>query len=365
MRNLTPNVRGSKPVDAEALPRKANPAYLPRGTQVLAGRHMKAAGIFRKVQKGLTDLSRFERWIWIGVLVVLFVSTVVRLTSAFFPQFANWASEASALSAFVFNTVGLAQSVTLTLVVALPLLRYLLTRNPAEKVAERIVKKRQPHLIKDLSSLAELGELRFPAHELEIVSDNDALKEFSRMNAECFEESANYSGDYVDKLLRNTSVHDRYPQSFAFVLDETGERMGISMVIPLNSTATHLYKRGVLSDHDVMDIHVAAKGEPCDCILLFAIGMLTTYRPAGGKADGSAAIRRLVRNHVHHIWKVASDFDLETVPFIMQVERRSILRMGEMFGFRKLEGKGADGDPLFEITWPEFKDNLGQFLDAD
>ena len=39
--------------------------------------------------------------------------------------------------------------------------------------------------------------------------------------------------------------------------------------------------------------------------------------------------------------------------------------MGEMFGFRKLEGKGADGDPLFEITWPEFKDNLGQFLDAD
>ena len=269
------------------------------------------------------------------------------------------------MSSAVFNLVGLAQAVTLTLVVALPLLRYLLTRNPAEQVAEGIVRKRQPHLIKDINALADFGQLRFPSDELEIVSETDALKEFSRMNAECFEESANYSGDYADKLLRNTSIQDRYPQSFAFVLDETGQRMGISMVIPLNPTATHLYKRGSLSDHDVMDIHVAARGEPCGCILLFAIGMLTTYRPTGGKADGSTAIRRLVRNHVHHIWKVASDFDLETVPFIMQVERRSILRMGQMFGFRKLEGLGADGDPLFEITWPEFKDTLGTFLDED
>lgn len=326
---------------------------------------MNAAGAFRKVRQGLSDLSRIERWIWIGVLVILVASTAVRLVAFFLPHLADWARNAGQMSSAVFNLVGLAQAVTLTLVVALPLLRYLLTRNPAEQVAEGIVRKRQPHLIKDINALADFGQLRFPSDELEIVSDSDALKEFSRMNAECFEESANYSGDYADKLLRNTSIQDRYPQSFAFVLDETGQRMGISMVIPLNPTATHLYKRGSLSDHDVMDIHVAARGEPCGCILLFAIGMLTTYRPTGGKADGSTAIRRLVRNHVHHIWKVASDFDLETVPFIMQVERRSILRMGQMFGFRKLEGLGADGDPLFEITWPEFKDTLGTFLDED
>ena len=325
---------------------------------------MKSGHVFRGLNGALKGFSRIERWIWIGVLAVLVISTLIRAAAALSPSLGAWAQEAGHTSALVFNTVGLAQAVTLSIVVAMPLLRYMLTRNPAGELVKGLQTHRQSYLLEDLRRLTEHGELRFPADELQIVSDNDALKEFSRMNAECFEESANYSGDYVDKLLRNTSIQDRYPKSFAYVLDEAGQRMGISMVIPLNPTGTLLYKRGALSDHDVMDIAVASVGEPCGCILLFAIGMLTDYRPEGGKSGGTQAIRTLIRSHVHHIWRVASDFDLETVPFIMQVERPSIVRMGKMFGFRKLDQSGADGDPLFEITWPELREKLKAVSEA-
>lgn len=314
--------------------------------------------MFRTTQQLIGRFTQFEKWIWIGVLAVLLVTTLFRLLERIFPSLSLWTSEAGFARAVVYDIVGTMQAATLTLVVAMPLFRLLFTRNPAEKIAGQMARGRLPYLIKDLISLTRLGQIRFPVSEFELVSTTEKLKLFSRLNSECFQESANYSGGYAAKFSRNQSIQEIYPNCFAFVVDELGNRMGISMAIPLNLSATQLYRRGVLSDHNVMDIHVAKKGEACGCILLFAIGMRADYQPGGYRSQGSEAIRKLIRNHVYHIWRVASDFGLEEVSFIMQVERPSIRRLARKLGFRRLEHMGGDGDPLFEITWVEFARSL-------
>jgi hypothetical protein len=309
--------------------------------------------IFRTLKGLIGEFSKLERVIWAIAIILYLISVGLSVSAQFVPAIEAWGDRVGSAGRSLTTLFGFVQIGALTLIVAMPVLRSILTSNPAEEIANHVLGRTHPHLLQDLHALTSRGEVRFPARDLKIVDGDAEVLDFSRLNATCFSASANYSGGLDEKLARNQSIQSKNPSCFAFILSPDSKIVGISMVIPLNATAAKLYRSGKLSDHTVMDIHVAAPGEACDCVLLFAIGMNPEYARHAGKRHALASVRRLLRGHALHAYKVAATYGSDAVRFTLQIEKTSIARLARHFGFKRLPKKGFDGDPLFESTWKD------------
>ena len=308
------------------------------------------------------DLSRkssqLEKIIWVASLTLLATSWGVQYWVEKNPAFEPTASLTTRFISIFDSGAAYLQAASISLIVLLPVLRFMLSRNPVETLAVRGIKKRFPALIRDLEAIVLKGVVRFDNTAVDFVDDEKELAEFSELNTVAFSSSAVYYAPIEEKAKRNAAIHEKYEKCFAIVRDAKGIKIGFSMVIPLNEDASDLYLNGRLSDHDVKKIHVASAGEKAGVILLFAIGLKPEFEADRGRQRKSTYIRQLMRCHALHISSVAKDFDEKSVPFVAQIEKPSIQRLVKVFGFRRLPKKGMDGDPLYAITWSELADTL-------
>lgn len=303
-------------------------------------------------------LSLWERRLWLVMLAVFICSSALWLAAAFLPQLSPTNKEAANAANRFFIGVSLFQALSLTLIVALPVIRGVFTSNPAETLAVDFLRRAYPALSRDIAALVHRDEVRFNVEYLQIAKRLDDLNLINRMNADCFQSSAHYGGAYKDKQARNRSIFSKNELCFAKVQNDEGETIGLSIVIPLNLEAGQTYKLGRLSDLDISQIHVAAPGEPCQCILLFAIGLKPAFNVRGSAPQHTRHIRQMVRCHVLHAAIVSNMFDRSSVELIAQVEKPSIKKLLRRFGMRNLPESGYDGDPLFAITWDELKSSV-------
>lgn len=318
----------------------------------------KRAAILQFIKAFAGRFARFERTAWIVLLGVFVLSSGLRLAATKWDEVGVWAEQSQFLSATYFDLLGWVQAGALTFVVAIPLLLALLSRNPAQALTQAAQPQKQPELFRDLEALFKHQQLRFVASALRPVEDEKDVVVISDLNAICFANSAHYAGDFDEKLARNQSIFKAYKGAFALIHDTNHALMGFSMVIPLNEDATELYKAGRLSDLDVRGIHLPKKGAPAGCFLLFAIGLVPALEAARGGERNPNYVRQIVRYHALHAVNVTHDFPTDDALFVVQAEKRSIVKMLQGLGFALSALRGADGDPLLFAPMSKLVDQL-------
>lgn len=295
--------------------------------------------------------ARLDKLVWIGIVALFCAVWALRTWSKFDPGMGDEADYASSFAGTVYDAAGMAQAVIATLILVLPALRLVFTRNPAEILAVRKLSRTYPEVISDLRYIIRRNQVPFNADQVKIVSNEEELELISQMNSEAFETSGTYSGSLNEKRLRNASLFKVYPKCFALIHDRNQALIGFSIVTPLNTEATDYYKAGHISDLGLAGYHLAKPGQRAGALLLFAIGLQPEFEAKRGGAHRAEYIRQLLRCHVLHASQVAKDFSVKELEFIAQVEKPSIKRLLQSFGFVALPGKGRDGDALFAVSW--------------
>lgn len=316
----------------------------------------------KAIYSGALGLSKrltfWERRVWLFMLFIFVATSGFWLFAKLFPELAQTNTGVTTATNWIFAGVGLFQAVSLTLVVALPLIRGIFTSNPAETLAVDFLKRAYPALLGDIAAIIHRDEIRFSNDFLKITQSSTDLDAVSQMNAECFQSSAHFGGSLEEKIARNNSIFEKNKACFAQVLNEQETTIGLSIVIPLNIESGKIYKSGRLSDLDISHIHIAKPGEPCECLLLFAIGLKPKFNVRGSAPQYSRNIRQIIRCHVLHAALISKDYEASKIQLIAQVEKPSIKKFLLRFGMRRLPHKGLDGDPLFGISWEELKKSI-------
>lgn len=308
--------------------------------------------LFRKARKYLKSVTGFEKRVTIMTLL-LWLSLEIVTYFLVLPGDIT----PSGIKGKLQNVISYLKYVVLLGFPILLILRRVCTENPAESVSIKNIQKKFPELWSDIYSLTQRAQLRFHAEQLQFADSDEAIRMISYYNSIMFSDSAHYSGNYDKKLFRNKGIYRKYEKCFAFVVDThgyvegAGETVGLSIVVPLKPNSAALYRQGKISDHDINEYHIAKRGEPCGCILLFAIGLMPSLQAKRTKSLSAKSIRLLLRSHIYHAYQVGEDFGLDSVKYVVQIEKSSIARLVKQFGFIKLANKGGDKDDLYELSW--------------
>lgn len=286
-----------------------------------------------------TSVSRMEKGAWAMGLALL---AIVIIGSRFLPDGVLPAEGLRRVATWLGDLSTAAQLGLVALAAAAFAVRVLLGRNPAERIVSAVAQKRIARFARRAEDV--LSE-KAPPVRLRWVDGAADVERISRLNAEAFSESFTYSGGFDSKLRRNGPLLARVPQAFAFIEDD-GHQIGFSSIIPLTSNFADQYRRGLISDHNLVPEMLPAKGERCGGVVLFAIALVPRLERARGRMTNLRYIRQLVAGHAEHLGEMLKRYGDRSTPIIVQAEKASILRALKSAGFNVSGQKGGDGDLL-------------------
>lgn len=286
-----------------------------------------------------TGVSRMEKGAWGTGLTLLAVTLV---GSRFLPPGVLPTEALRHLATWLGDLSTAAQLGLIALGAAAFGVRALLGRNPAQRLLSAVAAKRIARFVHRAEAV--LVEGAQPVR-LRWVAGSVDVEQMSRLNAEAFSESFTYSGDFDAKLKRNAPLLAKVPQAFAFIEDD-GHRIGFSSIIPLTANFADQYRRGLISDHNLVPEMLPARGERSGGLVLFAIALEPRLERARGRMTNLRYIRQLVAGHAEHLGEMLRRYGDRSTPIIVQAEKASILRALKSAGFVISGQKGGDGDLL-------------------